>query len=149
MASPNGKWITFVRLTEGGARNTLFAMRPDGSQLHRLTPAGWGIADKYDWSPDGKLIVVTTHAHFVRPGESANVVTIRADGAIASRITRFTGGEKNAFAGTFSPDGKQIILRLERGDTYSLATVDTDGRNLRATTKFSANRPRYIDWSTR
>jgi len=149
MTSPTGKWVTFVRLTEDGARNSLFAMRPDGSQLHRLTPAGWGIADKYDWSPDGKLIVVTTHAHFVLPGESANVVTIRPDGAIARRITRFTGGETNAFAGTFSPDGKQIILRLERGDTYSLATVDPEGRNLRPSTTFSTNPPRYIDWGTR
>ena len=82
-------------------------------------------------------------------GSSANVVPIRPDGTIATRITRFTGGEKNAFAGSFSPDGKQIILRLERGDTYSLATVDRDGRNLLAPTKFSTDQPRYIDWGTR
>lgn len=100
---------------------------PTGSLAN---PPGWGIADKYDWSPDGKLIVVTTHAHFVPPGESANVVAIRPNGTIATRITRFAGGEKNAFAGSFSPDGKQIILRLERGDTYTLATVDRDGSNL-------------------
>ena len=149
MTSPDGKWITFVRLAEDGARNSLYAMRPNGSQLHRLTPAGWGIADKYDWSPDGKLIVVTTHAHFVLPGQSANVVAIRPDGTIATRVTRFTGGEKHAFAGSFSPDGKQIILRLERGDTYGLATVDRDGRNLGAPTGFSTEQPRYIDWGTR
>jgi hypothetical protein len=40
-------------------------------------------------------------------------------------------------------------LRLERGDTYSLATVDRDGRNLRALAKFSTERLRYIDWGTR
>jgi Tol biopolymer transport system component len=149
MTSPDGKWITFVRLTEDGARNSLYAIRRNGSQLHRMTPASWGIADKYDWSPDGKLIVVTTHAHFVLPGESANVVAIRPDGTIATRITPFTGGERNAFAGSFSPDGKQIILRLERGGTYGLATVDRDGRNLRAPTSFSTEQPRYIDWGTR
>jgi Tol biopolymer transport system component len=149
ITSPDGKWITFVRTLEEGARNSLFAMRPDGSQLHRVTPTSWGIADKYAWSPDGELLVVTTRAHFVRPGESANVVTIRPDGTIATRITRFKGGEKNAFAGSFSPDGKQIILRLERGDTYSLATVDRDGRNVRAPTRFSTDQPRYIDWGAR
>jgi len=149
MTSPDGTWITFVGLSEEGARNSLFAMRPDGSQLHRLTPAGWGIGDKYDWSPDGKLIVLTTHAHFVVPGESANVVTIRPDGSIATRITRFEGGEENAFAGSFSSDGKRIILRLERGATYGLATVDRDGRNLRAPSEFGTDQPSYIDWSTR
>jgi len=149
ISSPDGKWITFVRIAEDGARNSLYAMRPDGSELHRLTPPSWGLADKYDWSADGKLIVVTTHAHFVKPGESANVVTIRPDGTLATRVTRFTGGKRNAFVGSFSPDGKRIILRLERGDTYSLASVDRDGRNLRALTKFSSDRPRYIDWGTR
>ena len=94
LTSPDGKWVTFVRLMgEEGARNSLFAMRPDGSQLHRLTPPSWAIGDKYDWSADGKLIVVTTHAHFLRPGESANVVTIHPDGTVATRITRFTGGK--------------------------------------------------------
>ena len=149
MTSPDGKWITFVDVSEDGARNSLFAMRPDGSQLHRLTPPSWAIGDKYDWSPDGKLIVLTTHAHFLVPGESANVVTIRPDGTIATRITRFEGGEENAFAGSFSSDGKQIILRLERSATYGLATVDRDGRNLRAPSEFGTDRPRYIDWSTR
>jgi len=149
MTSPDGKWITFVEMTEDGAGNSLFAMRPDGSQLRRLTPPSWGIADKYDWSADGKLIVLTTHAHFVVPGESANVVTIRPDGTIATRITRFTGGEENAFAGSFSPDGRQIVLRLERGTTYGLATVDRDGRNLRAPSEFGTDRRRYIDWGTR
>jgi Tol biopolymer transport system component len=149
LTSPDGKWVTFVRLAgEEGARNSLYAMRPDGSQLHRLTPPSWAIADKYDWSSDGKLIVLTTHAHSARPGESANVVTIRPNGKVATRITRYTGGEKNAFVGSFSPDGKRIVMRLERGDTYNLATVDRDGRNLRAPGRFSTNRPRYIDWGT-
>jgi Tol biopolymer transport system component len=147
--SPDGKWITFVRLTEDGARNSLYAIRRNGSQLHRLTPASWGIADKYDWSPDGSLIVVTTHAHFVLPGESANVVAIRPGRHHRDPDHPVHGGEKNAFAGSFSPDGEQIILRLERGDTYSLATVDRDGRNLRAPTRFSTKQPRYIDWGTR
>jgi Tol biopolymer transport system component len=149
VTSPDGKWIAFVRLAgEESERNSLFAMRPDGSQLRRVTPASWGIGDKFDWSPDGKLIVLTTHAHFVKPGESANVVTIRPDGRIATRITRFTGAKKNAFAGSFSPDGRQIVLRLEQGETYGLAVVDRNGRNLRRLTKPSAGRPRYIDWGT-
>jgi hypothetical protein len=119
------------------------------TQLHRLTPADWGIADKYDWSPDGKLIALTTHVHFVVPGESANVATTRPDGTIATRITHFEGGKENAFADSFSSDGKQVILRLERGATYGLATVDRDGRNLRTPTEFGTDQRRYIDWSTR
>ena len=38
-----------------------------------------------------------------------------------TNLTGFTGRTENAFAGSFSPDGKQIVFRIESGDTYSLA----------------------------
>lgn len=146
--SPDGKWITFVRLPKKDGEQALFAMRPDGSELHRLTPASWGVAVKHDWSPDGELILVSTHAHLVQPGESANVVTLHPDGSVATRLTHFSGGKKHAYAGSFSPDGKRIVFRLEQGDKYSLATVDRDGGNLQPLTELSADRPRFIDWGT-
>jgi Tol biopolymer transport system component len=116
--------------------------------LRQLTPYSWEIAIKHDWSPDGKVIVLTTNADFVRPHESANLVTIRPNGSGITRLTRFKGGKKNAFAGSFSPDGKEIVFRLEQGDKYSLAAIDRDGSNLRLLTKLSANKPRFIDWGT-
>ena len=59
----------------------------------------------------------------------------------------FTGGTENAFAGSFSPDGEQIVFRIESGDTYSLAVIDRDGGNLRRITT-GKGRPRSIDWGT-
>jgi Tol biopolymer transport system component len=95
------------------------------------------VAGKQDWSPDGKLILLTTIADWVRPRESANLVTIRPDGSGMTQLTQYTGRKENAFAGSFSPDGKQIVFRLERGDKYALATVDRNGENLRLLTKLS------------
>jgi Tol biopolymer transport system component len=146
--SPDGQWITFVRLKKEHRQQALFAIRPDGSKLHQLTPFSWEVAIKHDWSPDGTRIALTTNADFVRPDESANLVTIRPDGSGVRRLTRFTGARKNAYAGSFSPDGKQIVFRLERGDKHSLAVVDRDGRNLRLLTTPSVDSPRFIDWGT-
>jgi Tol biopolymer transport system component len=145
--SPNGKLITFVRIKKPDRQQALFVVRRNGSGLRQLTPYSWDVAIKHDWSPDGKLIVLTTNTDFVRPGESANLVTIRPDGTGKTDLTGFTGGTENAFAGSFSPDGRQIVFRIESGDTYSLAVIDRDGDNLRRLTT-SKGIPRYIDWGT-
>jgi Tol biopolymer transport system component len=145
--SPNGKLITFVRIKEDGRQQALFAVRPNGTGLRQLTPYSWEVAVKHDWSPDGKLIVLTTNADWVRPNQSANLVTIRPDGSGMKNLTGFTGRTENAFAGSFSPDGKQIVFRIESGDTYSLAVIDRDGGNLQRITT-GKGRPRFIDWGT-
>ena len=62
-------------------------------------------------------------------------------------LTGFTGRTENAFAGSFSPDGEQIVFRIEAGDTNSLAVIDRDGGNLRRLTTGPGN-PRFIDWGT-
>ncbi len=145
--SPNGKLITFVRKKKDEQQQALFAVRPDGTGLRQLTPYSWEVAIKHDWSPDGKLIVLTTNADLVRPTQSANLVTIRPDGSGMKNLTGFTGGTENAFAGSFSPDGAQVVFRIESGDTYSIAVIDRDGGNLRRITT-GKGRPRFIDWGT-
>jgi Tol biopolymer transport system component len=146
--SPDGKLITFVRIKTGEREQALFSVRRDGTGLHQLTPYSWNVATKHDWSPDGRLIVLTTNADHLRPNESANLVTIRPDGSGKKNLTQFTNPTENAFAGSFSPDGKQIVFRIESGDTYSLALIDRDGRNLRRITTSKGRPPRYIDWGT-
>jgi len=146
--SPDGKTITFVRVKEEEKQQALFAVGRDGKGLRQLTPYSWEVAIKHDWSPDGKRILVTTNADFVRPTESANLVVIRPDGSDAKQLTHFKGGVKNAFAGSFSPDGKHIVFRFEEGLKYAIATIDLDGSNLRLITKPGIDKPRGIDWGT-
>jgi Tol biopolymer transport system component len=149
--SPDGKTITFVRLKKEHVLQALFAVHPDGSGLRRLTPYRWEVAIKHDWSPNGKRIALTTNADFVRPHSSANLVTIRPDGSGLKRLTHFTGGPengKNAYAGSYSPNGKQIVVRIEQRDKGGLAIISRDGRNLHMLTKASKHKPRFIDWGT-
>jgi Tol biopolymer transport system component len=146
--SPDGKVITFVRIKQDGKQQALFAVRPDGSGLKQLTPYAWEVAIKHDWSPDGKLIVLTTNADFVHPSESANLVTIRPDGTGRKQLTSFTRQERNAFAGSFSPDGKLIVFRLEQGDSYALAVVGRNGGKPRLLMPLGKDKPRFVDWGS-
>jgi Tol biopolymer transport system component len=145
--SPDGKLISFVRIKQGDQLQALFVVRPNGTGLRQLTPYSWEVAIKHDWSPDGKLILLTTNADFVIPGASANLVTIRPDGSGKTALTQFTGGSKNGFAGSFSPDGKKVVFRLEEGDRYSLAVMDLQTRVV-TNLKTGPDKPRFIDWGT-
>jgi TolB protein len=144
--SPDRRWITFVR-AKAEKLKALFRMRADGSGVRRLTPFTWDVFDsKHDWSPDGKLILLTRNADFAEPGKSANLVTIRPDGSGARYLTHFKGGTTNAFAGSFAPDGKQIVFRLQKKDKYAIAVIGRDGRNLRLMTRLTREIPRFLDW---
>jgi Tol biopolymer transport system component len=146
--SPDGKRVSFVRIKRSEKLQALFIVRIDGTGLKQVTPYSLEVARKQDWSPDGKLILLTTNADWVRPQESANLVTIRPDGSGMTQLTQYTGRKENAFAGSFSPDGKQIVFRLERGNKHALAVVDRDGQHLRLLTRLGKERPRYIDWGS-
>ena len=133
--SPNGKLITFVRIKTDGRQQALFAVRPNGSGLRQLTPYSWEVAIKHDWSPDGKLILLTTNADFVLPRASANLVTIRPDGSGMTDLTGFTGGTKNAFAGSSPRTGS-------RSSSASRRAIPTVSRSSTATVgTFAALRP--------
>ena len=158
--SPDGKRVSFVRVKKP-AQGALFVVGVDGKGLRQLTPYSLDVASRLDWSPDGNLIAISTNAHFARPSESANLATIHPDGTHLTRLTHFTHRKQNAYAGSFSPDGRRIVIRLEqgascrptdavvRGCTGAIAVVDRNGRNLRLLTRPGPARPRYIAWGAR
>jgi TolB protein len=157
--SPDGKLVSFVRVKKPGLQ-ALFTVGIDGTGLKQLTSYALEVGSKQDWSPDGKLIVLTTNADLARARESANMATIHPDGTHLTKLTHFTGRKQNAFAGSFSPDGKKIVFRLEQGVCGptdapvagcrgALAVVDRKGHDLRVLTRFVEARPRWIDWGPR
>ena len=90
----------------------------------------------------------TDHADLPNPGDS-NVATVQADGTGERLLTHFSGGEVNAFAGSYSPDGREIVFRLEDHGRFGLFTVRPDGTHVRAILPLSDLAPRFIDWGPR
>jgi Tol biopolymer transport system component len=147
--SPDGKTVTFVRRKENERKQALFAINMDGSGVRKITSYAAEVAVKHDWSPNGRRIVMTINADWVRPKQSANAVTIRPDGSHPKHLTDFKGGAVkglNAFVGGYSPNGKHIALRIESDDIGGLAVMNADGSNLHFVTEPSASKPRFIDW---
>lgn len=154
--SPNGKRISFVRVREPDVEQALFSVRWDGSHLRQLTSYSANVAVKHDWSPDGSHLVLTVNADFADAKKSSNVALVRPDGSGFRRLTHYKGRTVNAFVGSYSPNGRWIVYRLEnrqgRGTlpdgSFGLYKIHPDGSDRQLIASL-INKPRYIAWGSR
>ena len=141
--SPNGQQIAFVSIHEG--ISDIFVMNADGSNVRQVTrELGQNIHPM--WSPDGSRILFNTTYYGAKDpkdgqasderrvigekrDDSIDLATIRADGTGLQRITH-GGGYTYA---AFSPDGKWILHRRQKGEISQVFLMHADGsedRNL-------------------
>ena len=144
--SPDGQTVTFVRHKVDGELQALFAVDIDGSNERKLVPYRREVAIKHDWAPNGKHIVIGTQADYP-DGRSPNVATVRPDGSHLRMLTHYRGGERGAFAGSYSPNGRWIVFRVEnqQRERYGLYKMRPDGsdKTLITPSPFAA---RNSDW---
>jgi Tol biopolymer transport system component len=153
--SPDGKTLSFVGFDgnlfgpNGEPAQGLFSSGLDGSNFSELLPFTLDLAIKHDWAPDGQQVLVGTNANFFDPADSANIATIRPDGTDLHYLIHSHDPAVNAFAGSYSPDGKYIVFRLEDHGSFALMKMRSDGSHLKQILGFSSFRPRSIDWGPR
>jgi Tol biopolymer transport system component len=147
--SPDARTVTFVRHQVDGQLQGLFAVDLSGAHVRQLVPYARDVADKHDWAPDGRHILITVDADYPG-GRSPNVATVRRDGSHLRLLTQYQGGAFGAFAGSYSPDGRWVVLRVENvgKKSYRLYKMHPDGSRhaLVARLPFA---PRYLDWGPR
>jgi len=147
--SPDGRRLAFTAFNDQPGGQALFTSGVDGSNPTATTPFSFNVGAKLDWAPDGRQLAFIHNADFARPGESANIATIRPNGAGLRFVTNYRGAKVNAFVGTYSPDGRWIVFRLEAHGRFGLYKVRPDGTHLRPILGLSGFAPRFIDWGAR
>jgi Tol biopolymer transport system component len=130
--SPDGRWIAFASGRGGAAAPlgprglpaSLYAVRPDGSGLVRLTHT-----PSYDgdpaWSPDGSKIAFVSD----RAGPTS-VWVMNPDGTGQTRITQSGASDDRP---AWSPDGTQIAFGRGRDEESgtTIFVMDADGSHQR------------------
>jgi Tol biopolymer transport system component len=155
--SPDGKMLSFQGF-DGSVTGPppdkepargLFTADPKGRHITQIRPYTADETIKADWSPDGRCIAVTENANHFHADDSANIVTMRADGSHARRITHFHDGQTNAYFGSYSPDGRWVVFRLEVGGLFALYRMRPDGSHRHVILPPSTFLPSLIDWGVR
>jgi Tol biopolymer transport system component len=98
---PGYGWIAFVRLTSQTASD-LYLVRPDGSDLTRLTDTP-RLEYFPAWSPDGRQLAFASNR-----GTSWDIYVLRFDGTEPVQITSSPGNEALP---AWSPDGSVPRIR--------------------------------------
>jgi Tol biopolymer transport system component len=144
--SPDGRRLAFLGFNDEPGGHALFTSAIDGSNPLPITPYSFNVGFKNDWSPDGRRLAFIHNVDLVHPGESVNIATIRPNGTGLRFVTSYRGAEVNAFLGSYSPDGRWIVFRLEDHGRNGMYKIRADGTHLRPILGVSDFAPRYIDW---
>lgn len=126
---PDGR-IAFsgaVWTPDGQEENVIFTVRPDGTEMTRVTPGTGSFGAK--WSPDGQWLAFERYHGGDDP---TTIQLIRPDGSDERQLVESDGYQMGA---AWSPDGTRILFGMagpqEGGPTGGLWIVDVDGSDLR------------------
>jgi Tol biopolymer transport system component len=132
----------------GASVHAVYSVRMNGTHLTPVVPYDLD-APAGDWAPNGKRIESGDNAGYGAPqAVPHNVLTVRPDGTGLRFVTHYTGIDVGAGAGTYSPDGRWIVFRVQRDDHYSLWKIHPDGTGKRLIARFKYN-PGTRDWGPR
>lgn len=127
--------IAFSSYRDGRAMD-VYVMRPDGSDVRRLTDGPPEVEDHQpSWSPDGSMIAFTsTRSKGSVPTDTGNgdIFVMRADG---SEVRRISFGFDSALEPAWSPDGKGIAFAGFQDRNWDIYVAPVEGGEpLRLTT---------------
>jgi Tol biopolymer transport system component len=144
--SPDGRRIAFLSFNGEPFGTALSTSSIDGSKPLQLTPFSFNVGFRLDWAPDGRQLAFIHNVDLVIPNTSVNIATIRPDRTGLRFVTHYRDQQVRALFGSYSPDGRWIVFRLEANGQFGLYKVHPDGTHLRPILGLSDFAPRFIDW---
>lgn len=156
--APDNSRIAFDSDRSGDAVD-IFTMKPDGSDVRKLTNGGFNGEPSY--SPDGSLIAFESDRGLGPEGEG--IYTMRPDGSDVHLVIPAAAINKlfAVQAPKYSPDGRTIAFTAERraledqhgrasflnGETGAVFLVDSNGSHLRRLTPWGYHTAIDVEWS--
>jgi Tol biopolymer transport system component len=122
--SSDGSRLAFVQRRQGEPE-ALAVAKADGSEVRVILKGDdvYPFLGRVAWSPDGNLLAVSRS----RGGMNRDVWIVPANGGAATRLTNDAAGV-GSDSPAFSPDGRTVIHRSNRGGASNLWSQPLDGK---------------------
>ncbi len=127
--SPDGDWIAFTsNCLSPLLNNNIMIVRPDGTEMRRLTSGEDTIETTPLWSPNGKMV-----AYLIDNGVGSNALgSIKSDGSSQKQLTEHSGSGVSGVS--WSPYGTKIVFCANWTGFGEIYTIDPDGGDLKQLT---------------
>jgi dipeptidyl aminopeptidase/acylaminoacyl peptidase len=117
--SPGGEWLAFSLAPGGGMNAQVYLVRPDGTDLRRLTDGGEENNWLGDWSHDGRLLVLSSNR-----GGSVSMDAYAYD-LRAEALRKIAANPGIGAVTNLSRDGRRAVLwRMESRSDDNLFLLD-------------------------
>jgi Tol biopolymer transport system component len=143
--SADGEWIAF--LNESGTQGDIYLIRPDGTDLRRLTDSN-NISRDGDlvWSPDGKQLAYSVY----RDETIVEIYVMDVEDALQGVAVSQQLTDSPAFTWnlvtSWSPDGSRLAFSSDRDGNTEIYLMNVDGSNVvRLTNNLASDT--QPDWS--
>jgi dipeptidyl aminopeptidase/acylaminoacyl peptidase len=157
--SPDGKWLAFNVAPGGGFNEQIYIVRPDGSEMRRLTEGGKENNFLGDWTPDGRALYFSSNRRNSSSTDSylidsasgqmrmvaenrgvGGINDVSRDGQYAVVGRLINRGDNNLYLVNLS-DGKEALLTAHEGPgSFFGGEFAPDGR----TVYFASNKDRDL-----
>ena len=135
--SPDGRWIWFDSDRVGVFNREIYRMRPDGTDVRRMTTTADVDDGAPDVSPDGRTVVFTS----MRANGGQDLFTMKADGTGVRPLGTPTADRDEVFPAWNATGTRVLYWRFSSIDepTEDIWVIDADGTDRRRLTGGSAN----------
>ena len=142
--SPADGRIAFQRVLFNRGRIAIFTIRPDGTDVRRITYPARGIETAHpDWSPDGGLIAYMRATFPWDDAVPRHLFVVRADGSHRTDLTEGACAPPRCFGEedpAWSPDGRRIAFFRTTRHGASIFVMSRAGTERRQVTSPPARR---------
>lgn len=137
--SPDGRWILFYAVPQGGTVFQVLLIHPDGTGLRQLT-SGPLWSGYPEWSPDGSQIVFVRYGLDSSGSFFSEAVAMDSSGANPHVLTSGVAGFRGWYP-SWAPDGASILFLDSVGSNWVIRRLDVGTSNYVLLGNAEGNRP--------